>query len=152
MLYRPIIDLLNATVNDENSVEIKTAVDEARAVAIDSYNRLPYDMQWNVQKWVGLAFPMNRKLILASLQSQCQARQGPIFLWLHLWMHTIIVSAIVVGHSLTLLRPLHVSPAPIDRVALLKIGSAHQASQEQPPLPPPTPTYGATRQGPLGTY
>jgi len=68
LAYGPLINALNrAKGGDANA---------ARAAAIREYNRLPPDMQWNV----------------TNLQRHAGNNQGPIFLHLHLWMHTIIVS------------------------------------------------------------
>jgi hypothetical protein len=67
-LYGPLINALNrAKGGDANA---------ARAAAIREYARLPEDMVWNV----------------GNLQRHAKQNQGAIFLHLHLWMHTIIVS------------------------------------------------------------
>lgn len=68
--YGPLINMLNRGRGGDRDVNA------ARAAAIREYNRLPADMQWNV----------------GNLQRHSRNNQGSIFLHLHLWMHTIIVS------------------------------------------------------------
>lgn len=63
-------------INALNKGEGNRDVRDARSAAIKEYNNLPPDMQWNV----------------SNLQHHTHANQGPIFLHLHLWMHTILVS------------------------------------------------------------
>lgn len=67
LAYGPLINALNRAQGGDAHA--------ARADAIKEYNRLPEDMTWNV----------------TNLQRHSAGHNGPIFLHLHLWMHTVIV-------------------------------------------------------------
>lgn len=84
--YGPLINALNRGYAPGYG---GTKVETARAAAIKEYARLPADMQWNV----------------GNLQAQNRARQGSIFLHLHLWMHTILASEYLTGTDLLARRP-----------------------------------------------
>ncbi|GFZ45812.1 hypothetical protein JCM24511_03542 [Saitozyma sp. JCM 24511] len=79
--YGPLINMLN---REQDPVRFDSDIQSARAAAIKEYNHLPQDMQWNV----------------GNLQRHCRANQGPIFLHLHLWLHTILASGFLTGSNL----------------------------------------------------
>ena len=85
LLYGPLINILNGCRGEMLAVEKELQL--VRVKAMKEYNHLAADMTWNVAKYVS-------KGVLAdiSLQRHCRGNQGSIFLHLHLWMHTIIVS------------------------------------------------------------
>ncbi|WWC61511.1 uncharacterized protein I303_104095 [Kwoniella dejecticola CBS 10117] len=74
LAYGQLITELNSGRPDQE--EIDKAVIVARSKAIQVYNTLPEDLHWNV----------------TNLQHHTKANQGPMYLHLHLWMHTIIAS------------------------------------------------------------
>ncbi|ORY29983.1 fungal-specific transcription factor domain-domain-containing protein [Naematelia encephala] len=84
--YGPLINMLNRPVTEDDKEEqyIQAAMQAARAKAIKEYNQLPHDMLWNV----------------GNLQKHSRANQGPIFLHIHLWMHTILASGYLTGTNL----------------------------------------------------
>ncbi|KAK4687588.1 hypothetical protein P7C73_g2528, partial [Tremellales sp. Uapishka_1] len=74
LAYGHLISILNSGRSKvEESEEV---IQRARTRAIQQYNALPSDMQWNV----------------TNLQQHSRAHQASAYLHLHLWMHTIIAS------------------------------------------------------------
>ncbi|KAL7419454.1 aminopeptidase [Cryptotrichosporon argae] len=78
--YGRLINLLNGQHDEESEREAMAA----RETAIREYSRLPEDMVWNVQ----------------NLQRHAKANQAPIYVHIHLWMHTVIASAYLTSAEL----------------------------------------------------
>ncbi|ORY35076.1 hypothetical protein BCR39DRAFT_147419 [Naematelia encephala] len=74
MTFGPAIDIFNnqSTEKDDNR-EREASIRKLRAKVAAQYDELPLDMMWNA----------------ANLQKHYRAGQGPIYLFLHLWNHTI---------------------------------------------------------------
>ncbi|KAK8853507.1 hypothetical protein IAR55_004214 [Kwoniella newhampshirensis] len=79
LAYGHLINILNSgRVTMEGS---QKAIQLARTRAIGAYNALPAELAWSV----------------TNLQQHSRVNQAPIYLHLHLWMHTIIASGYLTG-------------------------------------------------------
>ena len=81
--YGSLIELINSRKANEAGIELQKEIQAAKFRAIKAYGELPEDLQWNV----------------SNLQRQALVTQVQIYLQLHLWMHTIIVSRAPTGSS-----------------------------------------------------
>lgn len=121
--YGPLINALNRGYAPGYG---GTKVETARAAVIKEYARLPPDMQWNV----------------GNLQAQNRARQGSIFLHLHLWMHTILASEYLTGTDLLARRPGKNSSASKPPSTSSDAGNLHPSSAERTAKDPKDSTTG----------
>lgn len=86
--YGPLVSVVNGPRDDQGRWEAQAQ--QITQQAVEVYNSLPLDMQWSAYKLVALS--CDGLADRYSLQSFSQAGQGSIFVQMHLWMHTILVS------------------------------------------------------------
>jgi hypothetical protein len=87
------ISLLNRNpMQPDNDQNDAAAIQQMRARCAAQYDELPLDIMWNAAKYVTSTHRYCRDHLIFSLQKHHRAGQGSMYLFLHLWNHTIQAS------------------------------------------------------------